>query len=136
MAKLLHLRFAELLFSQLWIMHKFNKGWFHRLQVNFHQSPDGFVAIHAYRYGKGCRYFEVPFEWTEDDDFFGMIYERAQEEWEKKEIQGPTTCPICLHPYINTFHFRYKGHYFCRWCGSHYKIEKGKIVITRRIDQK
>ena len=107
------------------------EDWFKYMQINFDQAPDGFVAIHASKDHR-CKYFEVPEEWLERDDFFDMIYEKALKLWEKPDREVRSKCPICHHLFFE-FHWLYKGKYFCRWCGSHYDREQWWAVITRGI---
>jgi hypothetical protein len=111
---------------------KLQKDWFERFQINFNEAPDGFLGIHAWKKGVACRYFEVPLEWADSDDFWGLLYERALAEWETEEFVFSLSCPICGRN-CNLFHLRYKGKMFCRWCGSHYKLVGGKIIVTRSI---
>ena len=107
-----------------------------QLQINFQQAPDGFIAIHAYKKekGKGCKYFEVPEEWLEHDDFFDMVYKEALIQWKKPKMITLEKCPVCTHAFLS-FHWLYKGKYFCRWCGSHYDRDGAKVIVTRRLGE-
>jgi hypothetical protein len=114
-------------------MDKLRKDWFERFQINFNEAPDGFLGIHAWKKGVLCKYFEIPLEWANQDDFWGMVYRKVLLEWEDAEATTRIACPVCGR-YCMEFHLRYKGRTFCRWCGSHYKLsEDGRIVITRSI---
>ena len=113
-------------------MDKLHRDWFEQLQINFQQSPDGFIGIHAKGKDKHCVYFEVPYAWVEDDDFFGLVYEQAKIHWEENPKNMPAKCPVCNHAYMR-FHFQYKGDKFCRWCGSHYVLDGARVIITRSI---
>ena len=111
----------------------FNKDWFDGFQINWLQAPEGFLGIHAQKMDVGCRYFEIPVEWIELDNFFDLVYEQAQKEWKKKQPENNGACQVCTHRFL-PFHFRYKGKMFCRWCGSHYYLKDGKQIITRSIN--
>jgi hypothetical protein len=113
-------------------MAKLKKNWFDRIQLNFKQAPEGFIGVHAFKLDKYCEYFEVPLDWLEYDEFFGMVYERTKELWDGEHKHLQIICPICGHTFL-PFHFRYKGCMFCRWCGSHYYLKGTKVVITRSI---
>lgn len=122
-------------------MDKIKEDWFDHLQVNFLQAPEGFLGIHAHKLGYGCVYFEVPMAWMKSDDFFGLVHEQALKEWAMNEIKKDTDllnpikekCPVCKHSMM-AFHFRYKGRFFCRYCGAHYEVVNHKVIITRRLD--
>ena len=115
-------------------MDKLQKDWFERFQINFNEAPEGFLGIHAWRKGTECKYFEVPLEWTDSEDFWGLVRERAHEEWKYPEYGSILFCPACQRN-CNVFHLRYKGKMFCRWCGSHYILKDGQVEITRMIGQ-
>jgi len=110
-------------------------GWWDQLQVNFVQAPDGFVAIHAYRKGDGCTYFEIPEEMINEPDFFNQLYDMSVEKWKTRMPKVVDKCPVCAHPFM-AFHFRYKGKLFCRYCGSHYDVDGPHVIVTRRISDK
>ena len=117
--------------------NQLHKDWFERLQINMQQAPDGFVGIHAWKKGETCSYFEVPLEWVYLPDFWARVHEKALEAWKKAvPIHGTPKCPICGRNHL-PFHLRYKGKMFCRWCGSHFYIDKrGRIVVTKENDGK
>ena len=115
-------------------MDKLQKDWFERFQINFNEAPEGFLGIHAWKKDKLCKYFEVPLEWTDSEDFWGMVYERAQKEWEVPFELDKLYCPVCSR-ICYEFHLRYRGKMFCRWCGSHYELVDGKVKMTRIIGQ-
>lgn len=108
------------------------KDDFDQLQVNFDQAPEGFIAIHAYKKGKGCRYFEVPYEWIDYDNFFDKVLERANVAWQKIPIDNAGKCNVCTHGFLS-FHWLYKGKYFCRFCGTHYDRDGRFTIVTRSI---
>jgi hypothetical protein len=110
-------------------------GMWDQLQVNFFQAPEGFVAIHAYKKGNGCTYFEIPYKWINEPDFFERVYKMSLEKWKTRMPKISEKCSVCAHPFM-AFHFRYKGKYFCRYCGTHYDIDGTKIIVTRRLSDK
>jgi hypothetical protein len=112
-------------------MPKIQSDWWDQLQINFYQAPDGFIAIHSFKKPYGCKYFEVPDEWLQDDDFFIKVYERSIIERERRKVKLGMPCPICKRSI--DFIFRYKGRFFCLNCGSHYEVIRGIIKITRSI---
>ena len=112
---------------------RFQRDWFDHFSINWLQAPDGFLGIHADKKGFGCVYFEVPTDWQERDDFFEQVYKVAMKEWVRPKEIAPAECLVCTRKFL-PFHFRYKGKLFCRWCGSHYKLDGSKQVVTRSIN--
>jgi ribosomal protein L37AE/L43A len=115
-------------------MDKLQKNWFERLQINFNQAPEGYIGIHAWKAGTFCVYFEVPQEWADSEDFWGLVYERARKEWAigRKGKYVSICCPVCKRTFW-PFKQRYKGVMFCNWCGSYYKLDGYKVTIIRSI---
>ena len=110
-------------------------GCWDQLQVNFFQAPDGFVAIHAYRKGDGCTYFEIPEAMIHEPDFFEKLYELSLEKWKVRMPKISEKCSVCAHPFM-AIHYSYKGKFFCRNCGSDYDIDDTKKIVTRRLSDK
>jgi hypothetical protein len=108
--------------------------WFDQLQINFEQAPPGFVGIHAMKNQRGCVYFELPESVVTAPDMFEQIYRRALLEWDwvaNNHPGNPAACPVCNWSFMS-FHFRYKGHLFCRHCGSYYRISGSRAITIQR----
>lgn len=110
----------------------FDPEWFDQLQVNWAQAPDGMLGIHAYKKGRGCVYFEVGDDILEQQDMFLILYGISLGMWDKLKNEQPDKCPVC-HRQFQMFEFRYKGHIFCRRCGSWLEFDGKKCKVIRSI---
>lgn len=107
-----------------------DKNWFDRVQINWNEAPEGFISIHAMKFGETCVQFELPAEWLTQPDFWDKVHEIALEKW-KTPPNLDVLCPVCSRKF-KRFQFRYKGRMFCRFCGSHFTMDGDKVTITRR----